>query len=247
MSLSCADAFDVLPALRDNSVSAVITDPPYGTTSKKWDKWFDLDLWWKEINRILVPNGICVMFSDQPFTSMVVMSNWDNFRYDWLWDKEMNGSSLNAWKRPIKRSEDILVFSQQTPRWNVKSVLTKLEKPSSRKKLSYRTHDNKQDGSSYLIHYTDFPLEVLRGFRPVRAKQGVWKHPTQKPVKLMSYLINLYTREGDVVLDPFMGAGTTGVACKALNRPFIGVEKNEEYFIHAKERINEEKLILLEG
>lgn len=231
------DAFDVLPLLDDNSIHAVITDPPYGTTSKKWDKWFDLDVWWSEINRILVPNGICVMFCDQPFTSLVVMSNWENFRYDWVWDKEMNGSSLNAWKRPIKRCEDILVFSEQTPRYFVKSVLTKLEKPSSRKRLSYRTHDNKQDGTSYQINYTDFPLEVLRGFKPVRAKQGEVKHPTQKPLDLMEYLIKLYTLKGEVVLDPFMGSGTTGVAAQNLRRGFIGVESDKGYYEMAKSRM----------
>lgn len=239
VSLHMGDSFAVIPEhVEPGSVDAIITDPPYGTISAKWDKWFDLDLWWKNAARVLKDDGIVVMFSDQPFTSMVVCSNMEQYRYDWVWDKQRNASALNAKKRPIKRSEDILVFSKNTPRYYLEDILVDLEKPIVRAKKGYRTHINKDYGE-FTQTKTGYPVEVLQGFKPVRAPLGQDKHPTEKPVDLMEFLTKLYTREGDTVLDPFMGSGSGGVAAVNLGRNFIGVEQDEKYFGWSVDRIKE--------
>ena len=106
------DCFDVLNTLDNNSIDAVITDPPYATTGKSWDTPFDLDEWWGQINRVLKDDGIAVVFADEPFSSQLVVSNIENFRYEWIWNKTYPSGALQAWKRPLKNTEDIFVFSK---------------------------------------------------------------------------------------------------------------------------------------
>jgi len=232
-----ADAFDVLTELPDNSIDAVITDPPYGTTGKKWDTPFDLELWWEHINRVLKDDGVSVVFADEPFSSQLVVSNIKNFRYEWIWDKTYNSGGLHAWKRPLKHTEDILVFSKKTPPYNIQHLLI----PYTVNRKTWHNLNNRLQGIDTRKKpqkWQGFPTEIIKmnGVRtPFREKK---LHIAQKPVELMEYLIKIYTNEGDVVLDPFMGSGTTGIACKNLNREFIGVEKEENYFALAGDRLD---------
>ena len=236
-----ADCFDLLPELDDNSIDAVITDPPYGTTDHKWDKPFDLDLWWEQIRRVLKPDGVSVVFCDQPFTSLLLVSNIRQFRYEWIWDRGRVSTAFHARRRPMKTTEDILVFSEQTPRYYIDDLLEDATRQVviKRKKYRHATGTNEErDGGTYTPEKTNYPKETLN-YKPVRAKSrhDNNKHPTQKPEDLMDFLVSIYTKEGDVVLDPFMGSGTTGVACKNLNRKFIGIEQDTRYYEMAGERL----------
>ena len=231
-----ADCFDVLPTLADNSIDAVITDPPYGTTDCVWDNGdFPFEAFWEQVNRVLKDDGVSVVFADQPFTTDIIASNRKHFRYEWLWDKTHSTGGFNARRRPIKHTEDILVFSKNTPRYYWEDYV----KPFHREfpaNWPRGRHISKREQKPFTQKWTGFPKEVI-SFPSLRLAKDAEKHPTQKPLELMTYLLGLYTKEGDVVLDPFMGSGTTGVACKNLNREFIGVEKEEDYFVKAGERL----------
>ena len=233
-----ADCFDVMADLPDKSVDAVITDPPYGTTDLKWDTPFDLDKWWSEINRVCT--GSAVVFADQPFSSQLVVANIKNFRYEWLWDRGRVSTALHAKRRPLKTTEDILVFSKKTPIYNIDHILIPATKttPIIRKKYRHASGVVEENtGGTYTPKFTNYPFETLH-HKPLRAKsRHDDKHPTQKPVDLMEHLVSIHSNEGDVVFDPFMGWGTTGVACKNLGRDFIGVEQNEHHYNKAGERL----------
>ena len=230
-----ADCFDVLSALPDNSVDCVLTDPPYATTSIKWDTQFDLDEFWREIKRVLrTPHSPAIVLADQPFTSFLIVSNLSWFRHDYIWKKPQHSGAHNARKRPFKYTEDVLVFSEQKANYFYEEVCTKLDKP---KTINYNLTGvrtlgkHKEEPGQHTTYLTDYPNEVLE-FAGVRGGE----HPTQKPTDLLEYLLRIYTREGDVVLDPFMGSGSTGVACKNLNREFIGIERDPDYFALAGDR-----------
>ena len=229
-----ADAFDVLSALPDHSIDAIITDPPYATTPLRWDTPIDLPEFWRQVKRLLrTPNSPVVVFADQPFTSALVMSNVKWFRYEWMWDKHAHSGFLNAWKRPLKHTEDIVVFSEKAPIYNIQQHLkpTKVSKGfvPPRTSVAYAELDRENGQSS---GWTGFLKERVE-FRAVKGGE----HPTEKPTDLMEFLVGLYTNIGDIVLDPFMGSGSTGVACKNLYRSFVGVEQDNNYFDLAVSRV----------
>ena len=233
-----ADCFDVLASLPDNSVDAVITDPPYGTTSIGWDTAPNLARWWDEVERVLrTPNSPVVMFADEPFTSRLVCSKEKWFRHDWVWKKPQHSGAHLVRFRPLKYTEDILVFSKDKANYYWEAVVEELETPktidNNLASLGKVLGEARTFTGKHTTKHTGFPKEVLEFASPRKDRI----HPTQKPVELLEYLLPLYTQEGDVVLDPFMGSGTTGVACKNLNREFIGVEKEENYFALAGERL----------
>ena len=189
---------------------------------------------WEQLKRISKPSAAIVMTASQPFTSLLTVSNIKNYRHRWVWDKVKPGSGLMAKKAPLKNTEDILVFAFNT--CNYYPIMTPKKHRAEKKFDSNgeafggarvnRYHDNKGLG---------FPKEIIV---ESNANQLNRKHPTQKPVALMEYLIKTYTNEGDTVLDFTMGSGTTGVACVNTNRNFVGIELDEKYFKIAEERIN---------
>ena len=239
IDLRLGDCLEVMKTIEDNSIDAIITDPPYGTTACKWDSVIPFDFMWEQLNRIIKPNGAIVLFSAQPFTSALVMSNPKMFRYDYTWDKKKLTGVLNAKKMPLRRHEDICVFYKKLPTYNpqkkyngkktgIKKHIVNSENYSKTDKIN----TYKDDGSRYPTSIIDSINGVINN-----SKEKV-KHPTQKPILLMEYLIKTYTNEGETVLDFTMGSGTTMVACKNTNRHGIGIEKEEKYFKIAKERIN---------
>jgi len=224
------DCLEEMKNIPDGSVDMVLTDPPYGTTQNKWDSVIDLILMWTELNRIVKDDGAVVMTAQQPFTSHLIMSNPKNFKYCWTWVKEAGTGFLNAKKYPLKDSEDVVVFCRKPHIYN----------PQMREGEPYTITQGKtksknygtQTGATTVSDGKRYPLTTIHF---ARDKGKV--HPTQKPVALMEYLIKTYTSEGETVLDFTMGSGTTGVACKNLNRNFIGIELDETYFNIAKARI----------
>ena len=225
------------------TVDAIITDPPYGTTACKWDSIIPLEPMWEQLKRIIKPNGAIVMTASQPFTTTLIASNMKMFKYCWVWEKSRTVGFLNARNAPMKKHEDVVVFSDgATANGSKRNMpyfpqgVINIEKPT--KSVSQKgdtivgTRPSRR--KPYIAKQTGFPNSLIRINN--EAKQT---HPTQKPVALMEYLIKTYTNEGDTVLDFTMGSGSTGVACVNTGRDFIGIELDEGYFNIAQNRIKE--------
>lgn len=229
------DCLEEMKKIPDGSIDLVLTDPPYGTTACKWDTIIPFEPMWEQLKRVTKKNGAIVLFGSQPFTSALVMSNPKMFKYDIVWNKGNTTGFLNAKKIPLRRHEDILVFSESK---NGKYVyVPQMRTGKLRKKGREIDSEERVYGAykaSVSVNDQYYPTSILDMGTVYRAKNV---HPTQKPVALMEYLIKTYTNEGETVLDFTMGSGTTGVACKNLNRNFIGIELDKEYFDIAKKRI----------
>ena len=244
IELHWSDCFDVFPSIKDQSIDLVLCDPPYGTTSCKWDSVLPLDLMWKELERIVKPKAAILIFSLQPFTSKLICSNLILFKYSFVWSKSRALGFQNAKLRPMTRHEDISVFSKGNSANRASNLMqyypqgliqvNKQVKGIKGGKTDQVGHkmlrpNHKQ---TYTQQYTNYPDTILN-FN----NEGKTVHPTQKPVELLEYLIKTYSLEDQTVLDFTMGSGSTGVACKNTNRSFIGIEKEKEYFDIAKQRI----------
>lgn len=235
IDLMRGDCLELMRSIPDGSIDAVITDPPYGTTACKWDSVIPFAPMWEQLKRIVKPNGAIVMMASQPFTSALVMSNIKMFRYCWVWDKALSTGFLNAKKMPLKQTEDICIFYRSLPTFKPQMIM--------RGKIRCKNTSHGRDSDVYrkgLISIPKFnniyyPTTLLRISNASRGGDKI--HPTQKPVALMEYLIKTYTNEGEAVLDFTMGSGTTGVAAANLNRRFIGIEQDHNYFEIAKKRI----------
>lgn len=224
------DCLDRMKEIPSGSVDMILTDPPYGTTQNKWDSIIPLDLMWKELKRVIKHNGAIVMTASQPFTTKLISSNYNMFRYTWHWHKGYSTGFANCNKMPMKAFEDVTVFYSKLPTYNPQGLLesNKINKRSSSSESMGKT---KCVGGSRAQMFTNYPLDEIR------TKKERTHHPTGKPVALMGYLIKTYTNEGETVLDFTYGSGTTGVACMNLNRNFIGIEMADNYFNIGKERI----------
>jgi len=225
------DCLKVLPTLESKSVDLVLTDPPYGTTACKWDSIIPFDLMWKELKRIIKNKGCIALFGSEPFSSCLRTSNIKWFKYDWIWFKSIKTGFQLANKRPLKQHEIVSIFSKTQSNYNPQNLKI-YNKINKRGNIGKNWSKLKLD--NYIQHFTNYPSSVLK-FDSLGKKY----HSTQKPVALLEYLIKTYTKENDTVLDFTMGSGSTGVACKKLNRNFIGIEFDKNYFEIAKNRINE--------
>ena len=236
------DCLEKMKDIPDGSIDAIITDPPYGTTACKWDSVIPFEPMWEQLKRVIKPNGAIALFGSEPFSSALRMSNIKNYKYDWKWRKSKANGFLNVKKMPLKDLEDICVFYKKLPTYNPQNVIKVNKKVINNKgKKDNTKHISGHNGGSmkkdeYIQEFTNYPKQVL-DFK-IESKP---LHNTQKPVALMEYLIKTYTNEGETVLDFTMGSGSTGVACVNLNRNFIGIELDENYFNIAKDRIEEAK------
>lgn len=234
----CLNAMKFIP---DGSVSMILADPPYGTTACKWDSIIPLEPMWKQLKRVIKPSGAIVLTASQPFTSALVCSNLEGFKHEWIWEKN-RGSNFGAAKyQPLKEHESVLVFSKDGGKVNYYPI-KEPRKGTGADRVKYEFNGSNTGKREVYNGFTDnrkgHKEEVLRYPSSIQKyNTQVGLHPTQKPVALMEYLIKTYTLEGETVLDFTMGSGTTGVACKNLNRNFIGIEKDETYFKIAQERI----------
>ena len=245
INLMLGDCLERMKEIPDGSVDMVLTDPPYGTTACKWDSVIPFEPMWEQLNRIIKPNGAIVMTASQPFTTILIHSNLKMFKYCWYWKKSKPNGWQHSKNRPMTAIEEVCVFSK-SPTGHISQLGDRrmMYIPQGVSGAGVKTvkevwHGRSmgarpnQIGKQYEAQ-TGFPNNVLE-YNNVTGKKAV--HPTQKPVALMEYLIKTYTVEGETVLDCFMGSGTTGVACKNLNRNFIGIEKDETYFKIAQDRI----------
>lgn len=220
--------------IADGSVDCIICDLPYGTTQNKWDSILPLNELWKHYKRVLKTNGAILLFGAEPFSSSLRMSNLKQYKYDWYWVKNKKTGFLNARKMPMQQVESISVFMDKIGNtYNPIKELRTTQKAGN-KKYGSTPNYGKQD-AEYVDNQSDYilPANVLN----IKTERGL--HPTQKPVKLLEYLVKTYTNKNETILDNTMGSGTTGVACKNLNRNFIGIELDDKYFKIAQKRINE--------
>lgn len=220
----------------DKSVDLILCDLPYGTTQCKWDSVIPLDQLWHAYKRVIKDNGAIVLTAAQPFTSVLVMSMPDWFRYSWVWEKSKATGYLNSKRRPLCAHEDILVFSRKAPEYFPQMVEgepydkgTAL-RPTAVYGAQKTTTVRNETGLRY-------PRSV-QYFKTAESEGNVI-HPTQKPIALFEYLVRTYTRPGQVVLDNCMGSGTTAVACSRLDRKFIGFESENDFCNALEQRLRQ--------
>ena len=228
------DCLEEMKKIPDRSVDMVLTDPPYGTTACKWDTVIPLEPMWEQLKRVIKPNGAIVMTASQPFTTTLIASNMNLFRYCWVWEKSRASNPMLAKKHPMKYHEDVCIFYLKQPTYN--PILWKGEKSHATNDVEsvIRIHGDRKSKSKANTSDIKYPKSVIK----IKSTNNVTNfHPTQKPVALMEYLIKTYTNENETVLDFTMGSGTTMLACKNLNRNGIGIELDETYFNIAKARI----------
>ena len=224
------NCLNLMKNIPSKSIDMILCDLPYGTTACKWDIIIPFDELWREYERIIKDNGAIVLFSKQPFTTLLIHSNLKLFKYTLVWKKDNHDNPLMAKKRFLNITEDICVFYKKQCTYNPQGIIKvdKITKQGRGKSLAQK-NERKEE---YRQEYTNYPKNILDFKRDLPNI-----HPTQKPVELLKYLIKTYTKENEIVLDNCMGSGSTGVACKQTNRRFIGIELDNKYFNIAKERI----------
>lgn len=252
IKLYYGDCLEKMKLIADDSIDLILCDLPYGTTKCKWDTIIDLNELWKNYKRIIKkPSGVILLFGQQPFTSMLVSSNYEWFKYNMIWKKNKTTQFLLANYRPMKCTEDICVFSKGgaaaasrhkgNMTYNPQGLVSvEIKKNNSEKRIGKMLNQAHHLGpnnklisnSEYTQKFTNYPNELIEFDIEYDTI-----HETQKPVKLIEYLIKTYSNENDMVLDNTMGSGTTGIGCINTNRKFIGIELNDKYYKLSKHRI----------
>ena len=233
------DCLEGMKQIDDKSINCIICDLPYGATNEKWDIIIPFDKLWQQYKRIIKDNGAILLFGQEPFSSYLRLSNIENYKYDIYWQKERLTNIQQVKRRVGKDVECISVFYKKQCTYNPQKTIGHILKQTCRKKESQTdvygtlTKDNYYSSTeryprSIQIFSTDTQLSAL--------------HPTQKPVKLLEWLVLTYSNIGDTVLDNCMGSGSTGIACKNTGRNFVGIELDNNYFEIAKERIENHKI-----
>lgn len=231
-----ADMFDVFPSLETGSIDLLLTDFPYGTLNKRntWDSIINYELFWKEALRICKPDAAIISTAAQPFTSVLISSNYRDFKYTLIWEKSKATGYLNSKKQPLRAHEDIVVFYRKQPTYN----------PQMTEGTPYDKGTAVRDTEAYGVQTKAVHVRNETGLRYPRSvlyfktAEGEGKHhPTQKPIELFRWLVRTYSNPGDTILDPCMGGGTTGIAAKLENRQFIGIEQDPSYFETSQQRI----------
>jgi len=237
-SLLRGDCLDRLSGVPDSSVDLILTDLPYGTTQNRWDSLIPLVPLWEQYWRIATPNAAVVLFAAQPFGSLLISSQLQQWKQTLIWKKNVASNFLNAKRQHLVIHEEVHVFSAGTPPYFPQMQPGKPYKMKrSGKDDTGDCYGNIKKRTDTLNEGTRYPTTVLEFAR----ETGL--HPTQKPVALLEYLIKTYSIEGDVVLDSTMGSGSTGVAALGCGRRFIGIELDEKYFSVAVDRLASQEKI----
>ena len=236
------DCLELMKEIPDRSIDMILCDLPYGTTRNKWDSVLPFDKMWEQYDRIIKENGCIALFADGMFMSDLMQSNKKLWRYNLVWDKELISGFLNANRMPLRSHEEICIFYKKLPTYNpqftegepLHGMGTKFSQEKN-KNNNYGNFDSCNNPSAKRTGDTKkYPKSIVKFPRPASC---VMIHPTQKPVKLLEWLIKTYTNENDLVLDNCMGSGSTGIACINTNRNFIGYELDEKYFEIARKRL----------
>lgn len=246
------DCLTEMNHIQDASVDMILTDLPYEMTNNQWDVLIPFEPLWNQYLRVIKKNGAIVLFGSEPFSTYLRLSQIKLYRYDWIWEKTQITGFLNAHKMPLKSHEIISVFYKKAPVYNPQKT------QCSRNDISRKRYNSvirekgtcswnciKNNNWIYIEDGSRFPRSVIKFSNWNGALFGntdnAVKHPTQKPIPLLKYLIETYTNEGDTVLDSCMGSGSCGVACVQTNRNFVGIEKDDTFYKNACAWIKEEQ------
>lgn len=234
--MDCIEGMKLVP---NKSIDMILCDLPYGTTQNKWDTILPLEQLWEQYERIIKNDGAIVLTASQPFTSRLIMSNLKLYKYNWYWEKDTPTNFLNANYQPLKKHEDICVFSKGNASWAGRNKSMKyfpqgLIPYGKVNKRGSSGENYMHSGTKNIQKFTNYPTTKL--YYKADSKK---LHPTQKPVALFEYLIKTYTNEGEIVLDNCMGSGTTAVAAIKTNRRFIGFETEAKYIEIANKRLQD--------
>ena len=241
------DCIEGMKKIPSNSIDLVLTDPPYGITACEWDKPIDLKNFWVEIKRVLKENGCVIVTASQPFTTDLINSNREMFKYCLIWVKSRRVGFSIANKQPMRMYENILVFYDKQPIYNPQleekpkeDIRFRKKQPKSKKGV----YGIAQDGVKDVFEKRTIPIDKNYPSNVLFFKSNCNSktfHPTQKPVELFKYLIKTYSNENQLVLDCFAGSGTTAIACIETNRKYICFENNPQYFKIINNRIKSAK------
>lgn len=229
------DCLELMKNIPDGSVDMILCDLPYGTTQNKWDSVLSLDALWNEYNRVCKSNAAILLTASQPFTSVLITSNLKMFKHEWIWIKNRGSNFANTVREPMKEHESVLMFSKGKWVYN-KQMQERTGGGLSRSSYKFTAETKTTNYNSIgAPKETQGELRVPSSWQKFNTEVGL--HPTQKPVTLFEYLIKTYSNEGDLILDNCAGSGTTAIAAENLNRRWICIEKEEEYYKKAVDRI----------
>ena len=226
------DCMELMRNIPDKSIDMVLCDLPYGVTNNEWDLILSLNLLWIEYKRIIKNNNAIVLHGIEPFSTELRISNIKQYRHEWYWNKNNSAGFVTANIRPFSIIENIIVFSKE--KVNYYPIMEK--RGNMRQKGGYTQSSNYNINPMQGNYNNEYYPKNLLNFS--NASQVNKFHPTQKPVKLLEYLIKTYTKENELIVDNCMGSGSTGIACITTNRNFIGIEKEKKYYDIAVERID---------
>ena len=243
------DCLELMRDIADKSIDMILCDLPYGTTACKWDTIIPFEPLWLAYKRIIKPNGAIVLTASQPFTTLLINSNLEWFKYSWIWIKNRPSGVAQAKNKPMTIHEDVLVFSEGVTTHQGQSNRRMNYYPQGIEKIHKvcKNHKHEHDKAGgigqrpshkdeYIQEFTNYPNTILK----FNCDNGL--HPTQKPIALFEYLIKTYTNEGEVVLDNCSGSGTTAIACINTNRQYICMEKDDTYFNKSVERVKNHRI-----
>lgn len=229
------DCLDILPTIPDKSVDIVICDLPYGQTSCHWDTPIDLQQLWIQLKRVARDSHTpFFFFTTTKFGYKLIQSNEQWFRYDLVVQKSKPAGFLNVRRMPLRTHEMLYVFYDKLPVYNIPRTIKKEDftqiTTTAREKTIYGHLHNLINNSQYI---KPLPQSILK----MKTNNGKY-HNTEKGQDILEWIIKYYSNEGDTVLDPTMGSGSTGVACQTLGRNFIGIEKDQDIYKIAEKRLN---------
>ena len=245
-NMDCLEGMKYIP---DKSIDMVLCDLPYTfkgknrITANSWDLPINMKLLWIYYNRIISDKGVIALTATNPFSSYLVMSNLEMFKYEWIWEKDNGSNFVHVNHQPFKVHEQVLIFGKSPTTYNKGEEYMNYN-PQFTQSTPYMTNRHGVIATENLAHKDYTLIDTInedgkrypRSVQKFNSEHGL--HPTQKPVALFEYLIKTYTNEGDTVLDNCMGSGTTAIACMNTKRNFIGFELEKKYYDICIERIN---------
>jgi site-specific DNA-methyltransferase (adenine-specific) len=236
------DCLNILKQLPDKCIDAIICDLPYGTTACSWDSIIPFDKLWEQYKRIRKDNTPIVLFGSEPFSTYLRMSNIKEFKYDLIWNKDLCKNPGLAKIRPLPSFEIISIFGtgkiKYNPQMEKGEPYTDIRTKPTR---ILNGNEHKYGFCGNVVNVVNNGQRYPKSVINIKNPNQVGQHPTQKPVKLLEYLIKTYSNESDLVLDNCSGSGTTAVACHNLNRRFICIEKDYDYWKASVERLENAK------
>ena len=236
------DTIEVMSTFPDKCIDFIFADLPFSTTKCPWDSPIDLTKLWEQYERIIKDNGCIALFAQTPFDKVLGASNLSLLRYEWIWEKVKATGHYNAKKMPMKAHENILIYYRNLPTYNPQKTTGHKPVNSFTKKVNVANKTRVYgEGNKDIVGggNTDrYPRDTLKFSSDTQKMKGTeFVHDTQKPILLAEYFVKTYTNEGDLVLDNVSGSGTTGLACKNLNRDFLMIENDEAFYNMSKRRV----------